>query len=149
MQEIFVRKLHQYISDNNPDLLLQLEKEGRVGKYLSDKINMVGALIKQRDIREPAYILEDACLYIMTQDLRPSKFNYISNLLQEEFESIYIRLRKSGTLKFEVINLIKQCQSVFADLNFSEENKANQFIRYAISGTISECLNVVKVRRKI
>ena len=95
MQEIFVRKLHQYISENNPDLLLQLENEGRVGKYLSDKVNTVSALFKQRDIRKPVYILEDICMYIMTQNLRPSTFNYIINLLQEEFESTYNRLRVS------------------------------------------------------
>jgi len=65
------------------------------------------------------------------------RFNYISNLLQQEFESAYNQLQESGTLKFEVINLINQCQPVFADLNFSEENEDNQFLRYAIIGTIS------------
>jgi hypothetical protein len=95
------------------------------------------------DISQPAYIIEDACMDVMTQDLRPSKFNYISNLLQEEFESTYIQILECGTLKFEVINLINQCQSVFEDLNFSDENEDNQFLRYAILGSISEYLEGV------
>ena len=138
-----MNKLLEYIRENNPDLLFQLEEDGKVTEYLSDKISTVSALIKQVDIGEPAYIIEDACMDVLTQDLRPSKFNYISNLLQEKFESAYNQLQESGTLKFEVINLINQCQSVFDDLNFSEENEDNQFLRYAILGTISEYLECV------
>ena len=143
MQEILISKLHEYIRENNPDLLLQLEEDRKVTEYLTDKINTVSVLIKQIDIGEPAYIIEDACMDVLTQDLRPSKFNYISNLLQEEFESTYKQLQDSGTLKFEVINLINQCQSVFDDLNFSEENEDNRFLRYAITGVVIEYLNTV------
>jgi hypothetical protein len=125
MQETPVSKLHQYIRENNPDFLFQLEEDKEVTEYLPDKINTVSALIKQMDIGGPAYIIQDACMDAMTQDLRPSKFNYIRNLLQEEIESTYNQLQESGTLKFEVINLIRHCHSVFADLNFSEENRNN------------------------
>ena len=137
MKKILLNKLHQYIRENNPDILLQLDENYKVNEYLADKISTVSALINQMDT-EPAYIIEDACMDVLTQDLRPSKFNYISNLLDEEFESVYNQLQESGILKFEVINLINQCQSVFDDLNFSEENEDNQFLRYAIIGTIRE-----------
>ena len=137
MQQALITKLHEYIRENNPDLLFQLEEDGKVTEYLSDKISTVSALIKQTENGKPAFIIEDACMDVLTQDLLPSKFNYISNLLQEEFEATYNQLQESGTLKFEVINLINQCQPVFADLNFSEENEDNQFLRYAIIGTIS------------
>ena len=143
MKKILINKLHDYIRENNPDLLFQLEEDKKVTEYLSDKIGTVSVLIKQMDIDQPAYIIKDACMDVMTQDLRPSKFNYISNLLQEEFESAYNQILESGALKFEVINLINQCQSVFDDLNFSEENEDNQFLRYAIIGTISEYLEAV------
>ena len=143
MQQTLMNKLHEYIRENNPDLLFQLEEDGKVTEYLSDKISTVSALIKQTENGKPAYIIEDACMDVLTQDLRPSKFNYISKLLQEEFESTYNQLQESGTLKFEVINLIDQCQSVFDDLKFSSENEDNQFLRYAILGTISEYLEGV------
>jgi len=143
MQQALITKLHEYIRENNPDLLFQLEEDGKVTEYLSDKISTVSALIKQTENGKPAYIIEDACMDVLTQDLRPSKFNYISKLLQEEFESTYNQLQESGTLKFEVINLIDQCQSVFDDLKFSSENEDNQFLRYAILGTISEYLEGV------
>ena len=143
MQQALITKLHEYIRENNPDLLFQLEEDGKVTEYLSGKISTVSALIKQTENGKPAYIIEDACMDVLTQDLRPSKFNYISNLLQEEFESTYNQLQESGAIKFEVINLINQCQSVFDDLNFSNENEDNQFLRYAILGSISEYLEGV------
>lgn len=143
MQQALITKLHEYIRENNPDLLFQLEEDGKITEYLTDKIITVSALIKQTENGKPAYIIEDACMDVLTQDLRPSKFNYISNLLQDEFESTYNQLQESGAIKFEVINLINQCQSVFDDLNFSNKNEDNQFLRYAILGTISEYLEGV------
>ncbi len=80
---------------------------------------------------------------VLTQDLRPSKFNYISSIIEEEFETTFRQLQESGTLKFEVINLIQECQPVFDDLIFSEENEDNQFLRHCIAGTISEYLEKV------
>jgi hypothetical protein len=143
MKKILINKLHEYIRENNPDLLFQLEEDGKLTEYLSGKINTVNALIRQKDIGQPAYIIEDACMDVLTQDLRPSQFNYISNVLEEDFADTHQQLQESGTLKFEVINMISRCQSVFEDLNFSEENEDNQFLRYAIIGTINEYFQAV------
>ncbi len=143
MKKILINKLHEYIRENNPDLLFQLEEDGKVAEYLSNKISTVSALIRQIDIGEPSYIIQEACMNVLTQDLRPSKFNYISNVLEEDFADTHRQLQESGTLKFEVINMISLCQSVFEDLNFSEENEDNQFLRYAIIGTIKEYFQAV------
>jgi len=143
MKKILTNKLYKYIRENNPDLLFQLETDRKVTEYLMDKISTISALLKQMDNGKPAYIIEDTCMDVLTKDLRPSKFNYIINLLQEEFKSTYNQLQESGTLKFEVINMINLCQSVFEDLNFSEETEDNQFIRYAIIGTLKEYFEAV------
>ncbi len=140
MQAILINKLHEYITENNPDILLQLEESGSVTEYLSNKVSTVNALLDQFEKGQPAYIIEEACLNVLIQDLRPSKFNYISTILEEEFADKFQQLQETGVLKFEVINLINYCQSVFEDLNFSEANEDNLFLRYAITGTISEYL---------
>jgi Domain of unknown function (DUF1896) len=140
MQDILINKLHQYIRENNPDLLLQLEEDGKVTEYLSNKISTVDALLNQLDKGQPEYSIEEACMDVLTQDLRPSKFNYISNIVEEEFEAIYQQLQKSGTLQFEVINLISHCQPVFDAIGFTEENEDNRQLQYAITGAISEYL---------
>jgi hypothetical protein len=138
MRETLINKLHEYIRENNPDILFQLEKDSKVSQYLSEKLSTVSSLINLSDKGQPAYIIEDACMDVLTQDLRPSKYNYICNILDEEFGDTFQQLIDNGLLQFEAVNLVNHCQSIFEDLQFSEENEGNQFLRYAIIGTISE-----------
>src|ERR1019366_1407976 len=99
MQAILIDKLHRYLKQNNPDLLLQLEDEGKVTEYLSNKIKIVDALLDQQDTKQPSYIIEEACMDILTQDLLPSKYHYICGILEEEFTATYRQFQKSGTLQ--------------------------------------------------
>ena len=150
MKEILINKLHEYIRENNPDVLLQLEEDGKVTEYLSDKVSTVNALRNQLDKGQSGYIIEGACMDAMTEDLRPSKYNYICNILEEEFADRHQQLQQSGTLKFEVINLIRQCESVFEDLNFSKENEDNRFTGYVIIGCMSEYFeNVISEQENV
>lgn len=141
MQEILIYKLHQYIRENNPDLLLQLESEGKVTEYLQSKISSIHALLNQLDKEQPAYIIEDSCINLLTQELRPSKFNYICIILEEEFAISYQQLKESHLLKFEAINMITYCQQVFDIVGFTEANEDNRLLRYAIAGAIGEYLD--------
>jgi hypothetical protein len=139
MIEILRSKLFEYIRDNNPDILFELEAEANVTVWLSERVNGIGYLIMELKSQcLPEYEIEEVCMAELTNNLRPSKYNYIHSLLEEEFEGDYYKLLKSGLLQHEVINMINQCDSVFADLNFSEENEDNEFIRYAIIGELSE-----------
>ena len=67
-------------------------------------------------------------------------FNYISSVLEEEFEMLYWEYREAGVLQFELINMLTYCQPVFDELKFSEENE-NRFLRYAIIGTVGDYLD--------
>jgi Domain of unknown function (DUF1896) len=141
MQEVLVSKLLEYLRDNNPDILFALEAEDKLRLWLYSKAESVESLWQQMETdKQPAYIIEEACLNELTRELRPSRYNYIINLLEQEFEQEYKLLQQSGLLQNEAVNMISYCDSVFADLNFSEENEDNRFIRYAISGMISEYL---------
>ncbi len=142
MQEILINKLLEYIRDNNPDILFALEAEATVTIWLSEKVSAVDTLIIQlKEQQQPDYEIEETCMDIITKDLRPSKYNYICNLLEEEFEQHYQQLLQTGLLQHEVINMIHHCQSTFDDLKFSEETEDNQFLRYAIIGAVSDYLN--------
>ncbi len=140
MEDILIKKLYEYISENNPDVLLQLEEQGKVTEYLINKVSSVNTLLNELSREQPAYIVEDTCMNKVTQDLLPSKYNYIRNILEDEFEDTFQRLVVTGLLRFEAINIITHCQSVFEDLNFSEETEDNQYLRYAIIGAISDYL---------
>jgi len=141
MKGLLMNKLLEYIRDNNPDILFELEAKGRLIIWLSEKISIADLLIQQlKDQHLPEYEIEETCMDVITKDLRPSKYNYILNLLDEEFEVDYNRLLQSGLLQHEVINIVNHGLSVFDDLKFSEETENDRFTRYAITGMISEYL---------
>ena len=144
MELTLIIKLHEYMRENNPDLLMQLEEDDKVTEYLSTKVGNVEDLINQVQNGQPSYSIENKCMDVLTRDLRPSKYNYIRNIVEEEFGETNNQLIESGLLQFEVINMIAYCQSVFDDLNFSEENEENRFLRYAITGVIKEYLEEVR-----
>jgi len=142
MQETLKNNLHEYIRQNNPDILLTLEEERGVSKYLNDKVNGISELLNQlENENKPAYIIEEICMDTLTKDLRPSRYNYITNILQEDFEFAYQQTQKSGTLLYEVINIMAYCKPVFELIGFTEENEDNRQLRYAVTGIINEYLS--------
>lgn len=97
MEKELKRKLLDYIRENNPDVLFQLEYEDGITLYLSQKLNGLTDLMKQlKDEGQPDYLIEMLCLEQMTSDLRPSKYNYICGILVEEFETVYTQLIAEG-----------------------------------------------------
>lgn len=139
MQEVLIAKLHQYITDNNPDLLITLQQEGNVSHYLREKVAKIDLLVNELLASgTPAYIIEERCMDELTKELRPSKFNYLVSILEEEFEADYYRLKESGLLTYEAINLLENCSPVFETPGFTEENEADRHLRYAIIGTVKE-----------
>jgi len=142
MEESLKNKVYQYISENNPDLLLSLQENNKTTSYINKKVGEVGDLINELSAANtPAYIVEEVCMDALTKDLRPSKYNYISNILEEEFEFAYLQFKKSGTLLYEVLNLLNQCEPYFEALGFTEENEDKKELYYAVTGTIDKYLS--------
>ena len=138
MQDVLINKLHEYISENNPDVLLSLQENYGVTKYLTEKVSEITDFLnKLQEKNTPAYIIEEVGLEELTKDLKPSKFNYISAILQEDFETTYQQLQDKGTLKYEVINMIAFCKPVFDSIGFNEENEDDRQLRYAVTGAIN------------
>ena len=141
MQEVLNKKLHEYIKSNHPELLISLQEEGKVSKYLEEKMATADDLISCLQSEDtPAYLIEEQCLEFLTKDLGPSKFSYILAILEEDFESEYARFNETGILTYEVINLIEACAPVFETFGFSSYNQDDRFLRYATTGAISQYL---------
>lgn len=144
MHGTLIKNLYQYIKENNPNILMELEEAGSTTKYLIDKVSSINSLIIQlSEEGKPSYIIEETCMGVLTEDLKSSRYNYILHILESEFEKQYNQFIESGLLLFEISNMIKYCNPVFDDLNFSEENEDNRFLRYAITGVIKEYLDTV------
>ncbi|WP_277015027.1 hypothetical protein [Flavobacterium lindanitolerans] len=140
MQQILLEKLWDYIVSHNPELILGLQDEFSVTAYLTEKVRGVNPLIEAMLAEQkPQYIIEEACLQEMTAELRPSKFLYIREIVEEEFPVQFGALQESGTLTYEIINLIGECRPLFDELGF-RENGENGSLRYAVMAQVDEYL---------
>ena len=142
MQEILIQLYHDYIRDNHPDLLLILQEENRLRDYLHENVASLEEMITQLVSEDkPASLIEQLCMEELTKPLRPSRYNYVKEVLEEDFPTIYDRFRQQGVLTIELINLVTACDEVFDELNFSEENEDDRYLRYAITGAVHEYLH--------
>ena len=141
MQNVLMQKLWTYIVHNNPELMLSLQESGSVTRYLEEKVNTVMPVVAQLlDEGRPQYIIEELCFNAITEELKPSRYQYIRSVIEEEFNADYERMKESGTLTYEVVNLIETCKSIFSGFEFNSENEANRHLRYAIIGQVHSYL---------
>jgi len=135
-------KLWVYIVDNNPEVVLALQESTSVFRFLEEMVAAVWPLALQLLAEEkPQYIVEELCLENLTHGLKPSRFLYIRNILEEEFAATYEHLREAGVLTYETVNLIAFCDEIFESFSFTIENEDDPMLRYAIVGQISGYLD--------
>ena len=142
MENILKQKLSDYIVANNPDLVVKLQAAFSMTAFINDRLKLVEGLLGESAMAsKPAYITEELCMAEMTADLRPSRFNYLLEVVEVEFPEEYRKLQKSGVLIYELINLIGICQPHFETFGFSEETEGDRFLRYAVISAIHEYFN--------
>ncbi len=139
MQQQLASKLFQYITINNPDLLFNLQADRHVSVYIQEKIRSVEKLVEQlTQAKTPEYLIIEQCMDALTDDLRPSRYLYIKNILETEFEENAIRMKEAGVMTYEICSLITYCDPVFSALEFSQATEDSQPIYNAITGSIAE-----------
>lgn len=141
MESTLKEKLWDYIVHNNPDLMFNLQEKYTVSKYLEEKVSGIRTMAEELLAGNmPLYKVTEVCLSAMTEDLKPSRFLYLKSVLEDEFPSDYERLRENGSLTYELVNLIEQCNEVFETFAFSTENEEDRHLRYAIIGQVHDYL---------
>lgn len=141
MKEELIEKLRKYIVDNNPEILLSVHVGFSISQYLTDKVDGVMPLVSEFiEAKKPAYIITELVMQQLTEDLRPSKFIYIQNVLEVEFRDSYDQFSEAGVLTYETINMIAACKEIFETFGFSEENEDDRHLRYAIIAEVHDYL---------
>lgn len=137
MEELLLEKLYRFIVHNNPDLLVTLQGSQKLADYMEQRLQQVKPQLAEIQASgKPAHIIEDKCMDVLTAELRPSRFHYIRAVLEAEFETAYYRYVNNGSLTYQVISLMEECNPVFDDFGFSEENQHHGKLRTAITNTI-------------
>lgn len=67
------------------------------------------------------------------------RYDYLHEVLEEEFEDNFFQFHIGGILTFELLNLLPVCAALFEDFGFPDSDDS-RLLRYAITGTIAQYL---------
>jgi hypothetical protein len=67
------------------------------------------------------------------------RYDYLQEVLEEEFEQTHLAFHVSGILIYELLNLLAVCKYLFDEFGFPE-SEDSRLLRYAVTGTIAEYL---------
>lgn len=128
-----------YLNNHHPDLLPEWRLVGALHGTIEQQLDQVKPLLEKLSTAElhTDDILEQ-CLNQLIAELPVSRFDYITELLSNEFEQQHEQLLSSGLLHYECMNLLQHCKPVFDKLNFSLTNEDDPFVRYAVIAVISD-----------
>lgn len=138
MQEILIRRLHEYLVSHNPQVVYDLQQEGRYTAYLHGKVDSIHTLLSSLfEKGTPAFEVEHKCVAELTAEYGPSRFRYVMDVLEQEFPAYYEKITDGGILNFVVMNFVHVCDASFDKFSFCGENQENRLLRYAVIGAIS------------
>jgi hypothetical protein len=141
MESVLKEKLWTYMVRNNPDLLLQLQRNNTVSQYLEEKVGSILPMIEQlKSLGNPDYVVEEFCLNTLVEELKPSKYNYLLYVFEEEFPQDFKRISQAGILVYEILMMLEESERVFIDFDFLEETQDNYKLRHAIIVCIHDYL---------
>lgn len=140
--EIYLRETFwQFIVEHNPELMFSLQEDYSVMSYLDCKMASIQPMLEGLKMSgQPRYAIIDQCMETLTEDLKPSRYEYIKALLEKDFAKQAEELRENGTMTFELVGMIEAFQSVFEQFNFNEANEEDPRLAYAIIGLIDAYL---------
>jgi hypothetical protein len=126
-------RLWAHILVHNPDLSERLDQDYGILNYLEDKVNAVLPLAEQMLAEGRAeHAAIELSIDILTDDLRPSRFDYILLLLTEDHPSDYARFKAEGTVRYHVLQMTGVCKDIFDNLDFKEENMHSNLVYQSI-----------------
>ena len=141
MRRKLITWLHAWMIEHCPQLLIELQQQFMVSDYLANRINSISELLNGLlETGHPDYIIEEQCMAALTADLLPSRYDYLHDVVEEEFPVEFEQWKRSGILTYELSNLVNECNPVFDLFLFSEDNEDDRELYYAITGSVSAYL---------
>lgn len=136
-------KLWAFITQNNPDLMFTLQEGYSVTTYLEDKLQKVMPMVLDLIAEgKEGHAIEELAISEMTRELRPSRFNYLKDVIARDFPLEYNKFREAGVLTYECINMIEACNDIFEAFGFSEDKTEDNRLRHAIIARVHDYLSI-------
>jgi len=129
-----------YIKENNPDLLMQLDEDDALHAWVIEKIREVELVLGDAKARR---VPDNEFMDLMTVDLKPSKFHYMRDLLEDQFPEDFDQLLASGELRFAIIQMIGLCNHLFESNPLREDIDENAQLDHAVKAVMTDYLLAV------
>lgn len=129
------------LQEDYPEVILLFTENGSLQQYLEDRITTIDPLIDellQEDMTNEEVIT--LCMEQLTAGFGPSKYKYLSEVMEQEFPEEYEQFSQAGVLKFEVTNLIVACIAAFDAFEFSLDKLDDTFMRHMIIAEMHDYL---------
>ncbi len=130
--------LLDYIRENNPKLLNQLVIDDGLHQWVIEKIKEVELVLSNA---KPSQLTNTSFMEIFQTNLQPSRFRYVRELLEAEFTDVYDRMLQSGTLQYELVNMVSACHHLFEETPFIE-GMDNPQLDHAVAELINDYLEI-------
>ena len=142
--------LRAYLAQHHPDLLFEVERENGVNAFIAAAIESLGdqpdELARQGT---PAYVIEEICMEQLTQGFRPSRYDYLLSLLEDEFNATFAVWAERDLLSSVVLILLRDCGTVFDRFGFCEQNEDDEQLRDEMITVIQRSLRTPDSVRQV
>jgi hypothetical protein len=139
MKNQLKEQLQLYIAENYPEKVHQLNPDVPFSTYMEDRVNLIeplmDELISQGKNHEE---ILDICMDEIISVMPPSKYNYLLEVMEEEFPAEYDTFKSLGVLQYTVINIMQQCEDAFEAFDFSHDTIDDRFMRYMVIAEIHD-----------
>jgi hypothetical protein len=141
MKAILKEKLQCFLQENYPEIILLFSERGTLSQYLDDRIALIEPLIDE--LLEQGFAEQEILLLSIveiTSPLGPSRYQYLREVMEEEFPQEYHQFESVGVLRSELTNLIVACSTAFDAFEFGEENRDDRFLRHMVIAEMHDYL---------
>lgn|GEM_PF-1981156 len=141
MEALLLENFREYIVAHYPELILRNQEEYPLSRFMRETMQSVLPTLKyMEDQCRPEHEVLQHCMNELIKGLGPSKTDYLLNILSIEYPREHHSLSASGTLTWNVVQLIKSCDDVFESYGFTENSKDSTLLRHAVIAIVHDYL---------
>ena len=146
MEAVLLERFSAYVVDHHPELVMKSPVEYPLSQWVRERMTAVLPTLKfLQDKGAPVHVVIATCMEELTRDLRPSKADYLSEVLAKEFPREQRTMVQARTLTYNVVELIRHCDEVLQNFGFRESNVGSTLLRHAVIAEVAEYLNDLKI----
>lgn len=146
MEAVLLDRFSAYVVDHHPELVMKSPVEYPLSRWIRERMAAVLPTLKfLQDKGTPEHVVIATCMDELTRDLRPSKADYLREVLVAEFPREQHTMVQAGTLTYNVVELIRHCDEVFRNFGFRESNVGSTLLRHAVIAEVADYLRGLRI----